>query len=56
LAFSIIRELVEDCCDATRVIVTLAENYAVVEDDVGMDSGAPERFLVVGSIHKQLTP
>jgi len=56
--FSIIRELVEDCYDedATRVIVTLAENYAVVEDDVGMDSEALEKFLVVGSIHKQFTP
>ena len=56
--FSIIRELVEDCYDedATRVIVTLAENYAVVEDDVGMDSEALEKFLVVGSIHKQFEP
>jgi hypothetical protein len=56
--FSIVRELVEDCYDedATRVIVTLAENYAVVEDDVGMDSEALEKFLVVGSIHKQFTP
>jgi len=56
--FSIIRELVEDCYDedATRVIVTLAENYAVVEDDVGMNSEALEKFLVVGSIHKQFEP
>jgi len=56
--FSIIRELVEDCYDedATRVIVTLAENYAVVEDNVGMDSKALEKFLVVGSIHKQFEP
>jgi len=56
--FSIIRELVEDCYDedATRVVVTLAENYAVVEDDVGMDSKALEKFLIVGSIHKQFEP
>ena len=56
--FSVIRELVEDCYDedATRVIVTLAENYAVVEDDVGMDSEALEKFLVVGSVHKQFEP
>jgi len=56
--FSIIRELVEDCYDedATRVIVTLAENYAVIEGDVGMDSEALEKFLIVGSIHKQFEP
>jgi hypothetical protein len=56
--FSIIRELIEDCYDedATRVIVTLGDRYAVVEDDVGMDRVALERFLVVGSIHKQFEP
>jgi len=38
--FSIIRELVEDCYDedATHVIVTLGENYAVVEDEVGTEA------------------
>lgn len=56
--FSVVRELVEDCFDedATRVIVTLGESYAVVEDDVGMDAEALEKFLVVGSIHKQFEP
>ena len=56
--FSIIRELVEDCYDedATRVIITLGGDYAVVEDDVGMDRQALEKFLVVGSIHKQFDP
>lgn len=56
--FSIIRELVEDAFDedATRVIITLSSNYAVVEDDVGMDQDAIEKFLVVGSIHKQFEP
>jgi len=56
--FSIIRELVEDCYDedAVRVIVTLSDSYAVVEDDVGMGEGALARFLTVGSTHKQLEP
>ncbi len=55
---SVIRELVEDSYDedATRVIVTVGESYAVVEDDVGMDADALEKFLVVGSTHKQLEP
>ncbi|MEM3190166.1 MAG: ATP-binding protein [Candidatus Bathyarchaeia archaeon] len=56
--FSVVKELVEDSYDedATKVIVTLNPSYVVVEDDVGMDQAALEKFLVVGSIHKQRNP
>jgi hypothetical protein len=56
--FSIIRELLEDAYDedATKVIITVSDDYAVLEDDVGMGEEAVERFLVVGSTHKQLEP
>lgn len=56
--YSVVAELVEDSYDedSTRVIVTVADDYVVVEDDAGMDSRAVERFLTVGSTHKQLEP
>lgn len=56
--FSVIKELVEDSYDedATKVIVTLNANYVVIEDDVGMDQEALEKFLIVGSTHKQRNP
>lgn len=56
--YSVVMELVEDSYDedSTRVIVTVSDDYVVVEDDAGMDGKAVERFLVVGSAHKQLEP
>lgn len=56
--YSVVNELVEDAYDedATRVIITVSDSYVVVEDDAGMDGKAVERFLVVGSAHKQLEP
>ncbi|MEM2688023.1 MAG: ATP-binding protein [Thermoproteota archaeon] len=56
--YSVVNELVEDAYDedATRVIVTVSGGYVVVEDDVGMDRQAVERYLVIGSTHKQSEP
>ena len=56
--YSVVMELVEDSYDedSTRLIVTVSDDYIVVEDDAGMDEKAVERFLVVGSAHKQLEP
>lgn len=56
--YSVISELVEDSFDedATRVIVTVSDEYVVVEDDAGMNEDSVGKFLVVGSTHKQLEP
>lgn len=39
--------------DSTRVIVTVANDYVTVEDNSGMDAEGVEKFLTMGSIHKQ---
>lgn len=55
-ASGVVSELVENSFDedATKVLVTLMEDGSiVVEDDAGMDEAALERFLTVGSPHKQ---
>jgi hypothetical protein len=56
--YSVVSELVEDSFDedSTRVTVTVGGDYVVVEDDAGMDQQGVERFLTVGSIHKQFEP
>ncbi|MEM3608250.1 MAG: ATP-binding protein [Candidatus Bathyarchaeia archaeon] len=55
-AGGVVAELVENSFDedATRVLVTLMDDGSIaVEDDAGMDEASMERFLVVGSPHKQ---
>ena len=54
--YSVVKELLEDSfdADATRVIVTAADSYVVVEDDAGMDEEAVNSFLTVGGTHKQV--
>jgi hypothetical protein len=56
--YSVVSELVEDSFDedSTRVIVTVGGDCVVVEDDAGMDEQRVQRFLTVGSIHKQFEP
>jgi hypothetical protein len=53
--YGVVAELVENSFDedATKVLITiLQDGSVVVEDDVGMNAGDFESFLLVGSPHK----
>ncbi len=52
----IIKEMIENAFDedATKVLITIVgDGVIVIEDDAGMDEDGMDKFLVLGSPHKQ---